>query len=231
MRAAILTAYTADYTLGKLCSPINRAYAAKHGYTFIEKIIERPEERHPTWAKVQLLNELMIDDSFDYILWIDADAVVIRQDRSLDELIQVVPSTSELIIGEDVTESCLVNAGVLLVKVSDWSRNLWTDVWASEQSRKYYHRKFHEQSSLLKQLNMRQEQLTLVSPFHSFRGGPEVKHFPHVTVMPRHAFNSNKPDQIENIEFIFHAAGKLPLGKKETVINVIKQVGLADLLR
>ena len=30
----LFMAYTADYTLGRLCEAVNRAYCARHGYTF-----------------------------------------------------------------------------------------------------------------------------------------------------------------------------------------------------
>lgn len=56
-------------------------------------------------------------------------------------------------------------------------------------------RPFHEQSVLLEQLSLRREGLKQVRPFHSFRGGPEgAKLFPHVVVLPRHMFNTNRGD-------------------------------------
>ena len=51
-----------------------------------------------------------------------------------------MPATIELLIGEDVTSCCLVNAGVFCVRVSEWSLQLWRDVWASAASRKFHNK-------------------------------------------------------------------------------------------
>ena len=90
----------------------------------------------------------------------------------MEEILALAPPTAELVVGEDVTQCCLVNAGVLLVRVSEWSLALWRDVWEAPSSEKFHNARFHEQSSLLKQLNARHEGLGRVKPFHSFLGGP-----------------------------------------------------------
>lgn len=267
---AILTAYTIDYALGPVCAAVNRAYAARHGYAFLCR--EYPpwrnsDERHPTWNKVALLHEVLqsllhpldgatplVPRQTTHLLWIDADAIVIRPERLFEELwtdVHVatggnaatqsaclrhdmkpeppVPNeTIELIVGEDVTPACLINAGVLGVRVSEWSAALWTDVWGSASSRKFYLKNYHEQTSLLRQLERRGEGLDLFShPFHSYRkGGPKrPKRFKHVAVLPRRMFNTNRCDVRATLpgtavpvcggpvrdedacDFIFHAAG------------------------
>ena len=67
-------------------------------------------------------------------------------------------------------------------------------MWGSHASEKFWTKPYHEQSSLLKQLSCRHEGLKQVSPFHSFAGGPGLKTFAHVCVLPRHAFNTNRGD-------------------------------------
>ena len=74
---------------------------------------------------------------------------------------------------------------------------------------------------LLEQLTLRREGLRGVRPFHSFRDrGPQgPKLFPHVAVLPRYMFNTNRGDTCTGAtrsgrknewrcDFIFHAAGK-----------------------
>ena len=36
----VTTAYSTNYTIGKLCGAINRKYCASHGYKFIEKEVD-----------------------------------------------------------------------------------------------------------------------------------------------------------------------------------------------
>lgn len=54
-----------------------------------------------------------------HLLWIDADAAVICHERGVDEILSPLPASTELVIGEDLTPACLINAGVLLVRVSE----------------------------------------------------------------------------------------------------------------
>lgn len=253
MRVAVLTSFTSDYDLGWLCSPVNEHYAKKHGYAFLREVIDpnqqlrcksaadsTSEVRHPTWNKVRLIHELLegllrskdaplpIPLDTTHLLWVDADAAVVRQSVLVEDLWRGLPATIELLIGEDVTSCCLVNAGVFCVRVSEWSLQLWRDVWASAASRKFHNKRYHEQSALLRQLERRGEGLDLVRlPFHSYCGGHAApKLFPHVCVLPRSAFNTNRCDirteaavnaarapgepetrDEDACNFIFHAAG------------------------
>ena len=103
--------------------------------------------RHPTGDKVSLLIELLsslldgksasCDAGTTHLLWIDGDAVVLRHERRVEEILALAPPTAELVVGEDVTQCCLVNAGVLLVRVSEWSLALWRDVWEAPSSEKF----------------------------------------------------------------------------------------------
>ena len=239
--------YTADYELGRLCEPINRAYADRHGYAFFSRVYppcnrQEPESRHPTWNKVALLNEILfgllhssnatpplVPHDTTHLLWVDADAVVVHQDVRVEDLWAELPPSIELLIGEDVTPCCLINAGVWSVRVSEWSEALWYDVFSSKASNKFHNCRYHEQSALLKQLERRGEGLNSVrQPFHSYCGGRSTpKLFPHVCVLPRRTFNTNRADlrasakepglcptgsgsavhDADQCDFVFHAAG------------------------
>ena len=90
--------------------------------------------------------------------------------------------------------ACALNAGVWLVRVSEWVRSLWRDVWAADASRRFWQRPHHEQSCLLHQLALRGQPLKQACPFHSFAGGQLLKLSQRVAVLPRHAFNTNRGD-------------------------------------
>ena len=228
MHATVVTAFTSNYELGHLTSPANRAYAERHGYAFHCRIRppfnwHAPGSRHPSWDKVAILLDLL-DDALDrplansptHILWVDADAVIVRQEVSLDDLWQGLPVSCELLIGEDIAPVCHVNAGVFVVRVSEWSRKLWREVWDADAGARFHTRLYWEQSVLQLVLRQQGEGLERVKPFHSYAGGPPgVKMFPHVCVLPRQLFNTNRGELYEAGEFgkqqrcgfVFHAAG------------------------
>lgn len=252
VRAVVVTAFTENYAFGHLTAPVNRAYAVRHGYEFVCRVTPQydwtlPGTRHPTWDKVALILEQLHralhggpEAACTHILWVDADAVILGQHLSVRDLWRCLPPSVDLIIGEDVTPTCLVNAGVLCIRVSEWSLKLWSDVWQSEASERFHRRSYHEQSALLEQLRRRAEGLDAVTPFHSYRGGPiGCKLFEHVCVCPRHALNTNHGDLREpwrsdgvatkaamgiaadaaesslewRCDFVFHAAGKPTLAR------------------
>ena len=168
MRFCILTSFTSDYKLGYRTSPINRRYAECQGYGFVCRV-HKPADasgRHPQWDKVELLVELLTkllsgaraDCPADttHLLWLDADAVVIKHSVRLADVWEGLPSTIQLVIGEDVTTACLINTGVLCVRVTEWSLKLWQNVWSAESSERYHRRRYHEQSALVRQPELHQ---------------------------------------------------------------------------
>jgi len=284
----ILMAYSPDYTLGRLCSRVNAAYARRHGYGFICETIgaaELEEGRTAHWHKVRMLRTHMgtllaqrralllasshhaladvaeddggsssaasrqldavlggpsrapppplpsgLDARSTFLVWIDADAVVVRHELSLSMLLELLPpggATKQLICGEDLSTICRLNTGVLLCRVSGWSERLWADVWSAEASRRYHARLFHEQSALEKQLHARGEGIGAATRFHSYlRGGPaEPKLFPNVCATPRRMLNSNCDAETA---LCFHAVG---LGNKLAALrSAVARAGLGSLV-
>lgn len=151
--------------------------------------------------------EPSISTQTTHLVWIDADAVVLNHARSVESILDAIAAPAltedlssplaepELVISEDLTPCCIVNTGVLIVRVSEWSRSLWRDVWAHQHSVKFHTKRYHEQSALLKQLLLRNEELPRDChgpPWHSYRGGPGLKRCAHVAILPRHALNTNQ---------------------------------------
>ena len=123
----LFTAYTEDYTIGKLVDTVNRSYANRHGYHYINHTLSYeemllsigPHKKHCTWYKVLLLNQLLNDavmlqqHQIQYIMWIDADALVINPDVRVEDIIQR-GGERDLIVAENMHAGCLINAGVLI---------------------------------------------------------------------------------------------------------------------
>jgi hypothetical protein len=57
-----------------------RRFGERHGYDVVVGGEEAVEDRAPAWSKVVLLRRLL--ESYDYVLWIDADAIIL--DDSVD---------------------------------------------------------------------------------------------------------------------------------------------------
>lgn len=79
----------------------------------------------------------------------------------------------------------------MLIKVNEWSKQLWGDIWKTHQ---YYSKPFFDQSALIKCLKTRHQGMHFVQPFHTFLRGSDQsdKFFPHVSVFPHIDFNTNR---------------------------------------
>jgi hypothetical protein len=111
---AIATMYTPEIAeLGLLTSEAMRAYAERHGYTAIVARSQLDATRHPVWSKLVLVEHYLSNHpSCNWLLWMDADAVItIPQKRLEDFLLKDVG----FLAAED-PGNCLVNAGVFLVR-------------------------------------------------------------------------------------------------------------------
>ncbi len=152
--------------------------------------------------------------------------MVIDPSIRLEELIHKF-NHKDLIIAEDIHLGCPINAGVLLIKVSQWSRLLWKAVW---ECHKYDTKTYYEQSALVHVLKKFGECLNLKysEPLKSFsRSNPnDALYFPHVCVVPHHQLNSYYyNDSVKsNCEFIFHPYGMK--GKSKLFNSIIEHFNI-----
>ena len=194
-RFKIVTAFSDNYEVGRLCAGVNEVYARRGGYGWWQEVLEQGEmlERisprtHCTWYKVHIfVDELRralgknpgeenhreirttskkalpnLDGSSsggealsegDYLVWMDADAVFVDHDQKLEDIARK-GEQRDLIIGEDMHVGNLVNCGVIFIKMTEWSLNLWEQVF---QCRKYDDVTYFEQSALHKVLKTKRE--------------------------------------------------------------------------
>ena len=199
----IVTAYSDDYTIGTLCEKVNRSYATLHGYEFHSEVLPLDEmsvaiapKKHCAWYKIALLKKLFADvdqlraKKIQYIMWVDADAIIVDHTIKLADIVSRCGSR-DLIIAEDMNTGCQLNSGVFMLRTTRWSRDLLNDVW---NCAKYNDRTFYEQSTMVRVLNTKKEDLDSVTPFHSYlpNAYTGVKLFPHTAVLPLAEFNSNR---------------------------------------
>eukprot|EP00971_Amphidinium_carterae_P187224 3716141-Amphidinium_carterae.1 len=148
LRFLVVTAFDTRYEVGYLCSIVNEAYSHRHCYTF-RRVLLSPTSmlqlscmRHGAWAKVALVSQMLTENNdaespkkFDYIVWIDADALVLNHDRPLHEFVAAAGG-SDFIVGEDMADTDLLNTGLFFCRVgSEWMRNLMSKWWEESDTR------------------------------------------------------------------------------------------------
>ena len=153
----LVTAYSVDYPPGHICAARNRHYAQLQGYGFrcwVDSnlaMCERIDRCSAlTWCKVHAINDALREAPPDgLVLWIDADALVVRLDVRVED-VHAAHGAPELLVAKDVTPTCLINGGVLLIRNTAWARLLFANLWegASAKGLAFLCRKFHEQSRL-----------------------------------------------------------------------------------
>jgi hypothetical protein len=120
-------AYTSFPEYATLGITINKAYCLKWGYTYINKI-HSIEEAPPYWLKI-LDFYTFLNGDWDYICYLDYDAVFYDFKRSIEAFIQPLERYS-LLIGEDNSPFVDINAGVIIIKNNEISKKL-IQTWLS----------------------------------------------------------------------------------------------------
>ena len=128
----------------------HRAYAARHNYTYILQTDPFPEAAGKAtgkyWTKLHLLRRLLRPPHrYDWVLWVDSDAVFVNMEWSVERLlalpgVQLSPTAAEgtaagqadrgrpptsFIFSGDTNA---INTGVLLVRSTDYARTAVDEV-------------------------------------------------------------------------------------------------------
>ncbi|KAI8329341.1 galactosyl transferase GMA12/MNN10 family-domain-containing protein [Chlamydoabsidia padenii] len=122
-----------------------RDYALKHGYSFVARSAEFAQEaargqRKTVWGKIDVVEKVL--PKYEWIFWLDMDAVVMDQDRDLKDLMlqvkQLYPQGPDafddqvdLIISRPLRDP-MINAGVFLMRNTPWSMQFLRDVQKTE---------------------------------------------------------------------------------------------------
>ena len=156
-RICIITSYTdhirwdnygkCDY--GDFASLNHHEYSNKHGYSYVKEIVKNNDyiDWHPTWIKIDVLKKYL--PLYDYVVWIDADAVFVNQDITIEDLIDgdvdlVVPKLEvDKISGNVWTHT---TTGFMVWKNSEWSNSMLNLLW--DEPKQFRFEFFHEQSRL-----------------------------------------------------------------------------------
>lgn len=153
-RIAVMTSsfIYAGMCMGEASLPVaknKREYAARHGYDFVARGAEFAQEefrnRQPVWGKIGAIQKVL--PHYQWVFWMDMDAVVVDKTKALQEIIQKAEMQRAALGGplakEEISlivakpsRDIMLNAGVMLIKNTDWSRRFFNEV----QKRRFYHR-------------------------------------------------------------------------------------------
>jgi galactosyl transferase GMA12/MNN10 family len=130
----LLTAYNSTLQpLAAFTVPRMQALAQAHGYEV--RAIHRDDwERPRGWIKIEAIHAAL-DSDFDFLFWIDVDAIILRSDvdvrtAAVDHadlhMVWHGPDTARIEAENFVPH---FNSGVMLIRVTDWSRHFFSRVW------------------------------------------------------------------------------------------------------
>jgi GR25 family glycosyltransferase involved in LPS biosynthesis len=140
---AIGTLYTPEIAeLGNLTSKVLREYAERHGYTAVIATSRIDISRHPVWSKVVLVERYLTENpACEWMMWIDADAVVTNPEKRLEELCD---KTIDFLVAQDLPPSP-INAGVFFMRNCPATIDLLRRTYAKTQ---YLNAAWREQTAL-----------------------------------------------------------------------------------
>lgn len=141
--AVLTSSYIYDYCMepsATLAAANKRKYAERHGHAFVARSAEFAQQqqqgRKAVWGKIDAVEKVL--PKYDWIFWMDMDAVIVNQERSLftllDELRERYPGGADAfdenvhLIASRPTRDPMVNAGVFFLRNSAWSMKFLRDL-------------------------------------------------------------------------------------------------------
>ncbi|KAI9313949.1 galactosyl transferase GMA12/MNN10 family-domain-containing protein [Dichotomocladium elegans] len=111
-----------------------RKYALRHGHSFVARSAEFAQQRgrKTVWGKMDAVEKVL--PKYDWIFWMDMDAVIMNQERSLFELLDDLKQRYDGefegidLIAAKPRGDPMLNAGVFFLRYSPWSMQFLRDV-------------------------------------------------------------------------------------------------------
>jgi mannan polymerase II complex MNN10 subunit len=99
------------------------AYCLHHGYDWMFSDQVEDPSRKIYWSKIALLQRMLDSTDYEWLVWIDADAMVMNFGHRLEDFID---EDYHLIIGEDMNG---INSGIFFIRNCEWSKQFLQDVY------------------------------------------------------------------------------------------------------
>ena len=145
MKIGVITCCDRNYEpVANITFPINQRYCESQGYVFDFRYFEKKDSWAETvWMKISLLKGLMFPGGYDWLMWIDADAMVMNHRIKIEDLIAKCSPEANLIISSDLHG---LNAGVFIIRNCLWSKVLLSAV--EDKKDEYLSHKYPEQEAM-----------------------------------------------------------------------------------
>jgi mannan polymerase II complex MNN10 subunit len=104
-------------------------YAQKHNYFLYDASDHMDTSRPPAWSKIKAVQYLLQEEQCDWVMWTDADTVIMNSDKKIENFLPADP-TKDLLVGSDNGGG--YNLGVFVVRNSAWSQRFLTQWWNME---------------------------------------------------------------------------------------------------
>ena len=127
----LLTAYASNYSaFAALSIPHMKAYAACHEYDF--RAIQTDDcDRAGGWIKIDSIRSALSAD-YEFVFWMDVDALVVRKDIDIRTAVRPGADIHMTWHGRgppQFGDPAHFNAGIMLIRCSQWSRRFFRRVW------------------------------------------------------------------------------------------------------
>lgn len=231
----IVTAFSDNYDIGYICQGRNNSYAKKFGYDFrceVNSLWEMlPEidwasgDSTLSWFKIPLMIRILEELQHEWVMWVDADAMVINDSVSFDEVLTAVGVLEhhEFIIAKDLTQCCRINGGVFIIRNTQAMRLFMNEMWNNSKlkGRAFLSRHFHEQSQIQRAIKRIDPPIFSKTTIEEWmmEGNREVSFF---LICDNKHINNNKAP----CDWIFHAACT---GRKDLSLrNALKDIATIE---
>ncbi|CAM9172364.1 unnamed protein product [Ectocarpus fasciculatus] len=98
-------------------------YAKYHGYTVIDANSYVDDSRGVSWFKLPAVSDAL--EKFDYVMYIDADAVIMDPRKPLDSFL-IAGTGADMIMTQDWSG---LNGGVWIAKSTPWTKWFMKELW------------------------------------------------------------------------------------------------------
>ena len=111
-----------------------KLYCEKWGYSFDDDESIYDPSRHPAWSKILLLKKCLLETcekytkKYDFVIWMDADTMIMNDEIHLETLIdKYIDTSKDFLVSRD--NGYRINTGVWFIRNNDYTMNILNKVW------------------------------------------------------------------------------------------------------
>jgi len=97
-------------------------YCAKHNYTFYKEEKQLVPDLPAHWTKIALLLQIMEGTEDDYVVWLDADIMIMNQDIKIESIIEEYMNGKDFLLSRDVSGE--INTGVFIIRNTEYAKSV-----------------------------------------------------------------------------------------------------------